>query len=160
MTDRAAEIRQLEQANAGRYREELAGFRRRARALVARGGDRQELLALLHPNGRALVERIRASGPWTVVLDECHHLLEMWVRPYIDIRIVPTDAGAHAGLAGPFTLMEFDRIEPVVFVEAENSSLVIEGPTPVKGYQDVLKSLDRIALDAEESRRRISKYAT
>lgn len=95
-----------------------------------------------------------------VLRAQLHHLLEMWVRLYIDIRIVPTEAGAHAGLAGPFSLMEFDRIEPVVFVEAENSSLVIEGPTPVQGYQDVLKSLDRIALDAEESRKRISKHAT
>ncbi|SFR11217.1 Helix-turn-helix domain-containing protein [Lentzea waywayandensis] len=103
--------------------------------------------------------QLPVGGP-DVLRAQLHHLLEMWVRPYIDIRIVPTDAGAHAGLAGPFTLMEFDRIEPVVFVEAENSSLVIEGPTAVTGYQDVLKSLDRIALNAEESRERISTHAT
>lgn len=99
-------------------------------------------------------------GGQDVLRAQLHHLLEMWVRPYIDIKIVPTEAGAHAGLAGPFSLMEFDRIRPVVFVEAENSSLIIEGATAVKGYQDVLKSLDRIALDAEESRERISKYAS
>jgi superfamily II DNA or RNA helicase len=39
-----------------------------------------ELLATLHPNGRALIERLRAGGPWTVILDECHHLLELWGR--------------------------------------------------------------------------------
>jgi len=39
-----------------------------------------ELLSLLHPNGLALVERLTAGGPWTVVLDECHHLLELWGR--------------------------------------------------------------------------------
>jgi superfamily II DNA or RNA helicase len=41
------------------------------------GGDE---LSLLHPNGRALIERLSAGGPWTVVLDECHHLLELWGR--------------------------------------------------------------------------------
>jgi superfamily II DNA or RNA helicase len=54
---------------------------------VARGGERAELLGLLHPNGRALVERLKGRGPWTLVLDECHHLLEMWgylVRALID----------------------------------------------------------------------------
>ncbi|MDX8143055.1 helix-turn-helix transcriptional regulator [Lentzea sp. BCCO 10_0061] len=99
-------------------------------------------------------------GGHEVLRAQLHHLLEMWVRPYIDIRVVPTAAGAHAGLAGSFSLMEFDRIEKVVFVEAENSSLVIEAPVAVEGYSDVLTSLEKIALDAEESRKRISKHAT
>ncbi|MEO9199858.1 MAG: DEAD/DEAH box helicase family protein [Antricoccus sp.] len=42
------------------------------------GRDREALLSLLHPNGRAVIERAAATGPWTVVLDECHHLLDMW----------------------------------------------------------------------------------
>jgi superfamily II DNA or RNA helicase len=60
------------------YRTELARYRGRARRLVARGGDRAQLLALLHPNGRALVARLKATGTRTLVLDECHHLLQMW----------------------------------------------------------------------------------
>jgi superfamily II DNA or RNA helicase len=60
------------------YRAELARYRGRARRLIARGGDRAQLLALLHPNGRALVARLKAAGTRTLVLDECHHLLEMW----------------------------------------------------------------------------------
>ena len=34
----------------------------------------------LHPNGRALVERLQAVGDLTLVLDECHHLVEVWGR--------------------------------------------------------------------------------
>lgn len=34
----------------------------------------------LHENGRALVAALEAAGPVTVVLDECHHLLEVWGR--------------------------------------------------------------------------------
>ncbi len=41
------------------------------------GGDE---LSQLHPNGRAVIDRLSAGGPWTVVLDECHHLLELWGR--------------------------------------------------------------------------------
>jgi superfamily II DNA or RNA helicase len=52
--------------------------RRRRRRLIARGGDREQVLGLLHPNGRAIVDRIASAGPFTIVLDECHHLLEMW----------------------------------------------------------------------------------
>ncbi len=43
-----------------------------------RAGD--GVLSLLHPNGRELITRLRAGGPWTLVLDECHHLLELWGR--------------------------------------------------------------------------------
>ena len=38
------------------------------------------VLSLMHPNGRALIARLQAGGPWTLVLDECHHLLELWGR--------------------------------------------------------------------------------
>ncbi len=37
-------------------------------------------LERLHPNGRALIESLRDLGPVTLVLDECHHLLEVWGR--------------------------------------------------------------------------------
>jgi superfamily II DNA or RNA helicase len=48
------------------------------RRAVLRGGDQQALLRLLHPNGQALIERAATLGPWTLVLDECHHLLATW----------------------------------------------------------------------------------
>lgn len=35
-------------------------------------------IARLHENGRALVERLRQAGPLAIVLDECHHLLQVW----------------------------------------------------------------------------------
>ncbi|GAA4694721.1 DEAD/DEAH box helicase family protein [Nocardioides conyzicola] len=35
-------------------------------------------LARLHPNGRDLVERLRKTPGLLLVLDECHHLLEVW----------------------------------------------------------------------------------
>jgi hypothetical protein len=40
----------------------------------------RELLASLHPNGQRLLATLKAAGPVTLVLDECHHLLELWGR--------------------------------------------------------------------------------
>jgi superfamily II DNA or RNA helicase len=42
--------------------------------------DSEGLFSLLHPNGRRLISQLAARGPWTLVLDECHHLLEIWGR--------------------------------------------------------------------------------
>ena len=38
------------------------------------------LLSRLHENGQAFVEQLKAAGPLLLVLDECHHLLEVWGR--------------------------------------------------------------------------------
>ena len=48
------------------------------RRAALRGEPGADLLDLLHPRGRDLVRRAAATGPWTLVLDECHHLLETW----------------------------------------------------------------------------------
>ncbi len=102
--------------------------------------------------------RLPVGGP-AVMSEQLHHLLRMSVRPYISLRVVPTSIGAHAGLAGSFTLMRFTGIQPVVFVETENSSLFVEDKAPVTGYQTVLGSLDRSALDEEQSRRLIASMS-
>ena len=39
-----------------------------------------QLLDRLHPNGRAFIEQLKNAGPLLLVLDECHHLLEVWGR--------------------------------------------------------------------------------
>ena len=56
------------------------GVRRRSRAIRKRLAreDPERLAEALHPNARALVDRLVAHGVETVVLDECHHLLDHW----------------------------------------------------------------------------------
>ena len=48
------------------------------RRVAVRDPDGHDLLSLMHPRGRDLVDRAAGLGPWTLVLDECHHLLETW----------------------------------------------------------------------------------
>ena len=48
------------------------------RRVALRDPDGHDLLSLLHPRGRDLVDQAARTGPWTLVLDECHHLLETW----------------------------------------------------------------------------------
>jgi hypothetical protein len=96
-------------------------------------------------------------GGHEVIEAQLRHLLKMAERSYIEIRIVPLSVGAHAGLAGSFHMLTFDKYEPVVFLESENSSLIIEAPYAVKSYERVLEALDEIALDAEQSKELIKQ---
>ncbi|HEX5157760.1 MAG TPA: DEAD/DEAH box helicase family protein [Ktedonobacterales bacterium] len=78
-------------------RADLARLRQKARATVGQDSDHEQLLNLLHPNGRALIERIKVSGQWTILLDECHHLLEMW--GYL-LRALAQELGDNVFLVG------------------------------------------------------------
>lgn len=98
-------------------------------------------------------------GGTDVMREQLLHLAKVSQRPYVVIRVVPTSIGAHAGHAGGFNLMRFHKIEPVVFVESENASLIIESPLPIKSYDAVVESLARTALDEEQSRRLINDIA-
>ncbi|MCP2245014.1 Helix-turn-helix domain-containing protein [Lentzea aerocolonigenes] len=98
-------------------------------------------------------------GGEEVMRAQLEHLAQVSMRPYVVVRVVPTSIGAHAGHSGPFSLLRFHKIEPVVFVESENASLIIESPLPLKSYDAVVESLARTALDEEQSRSLIKDIA-
>ena len=58
----------------------------------APGAAEETLLGALHPNGRALVERLQGIGDLTLVLDECHHLVEVWGRLLAELLAELPDA--------------------------------------------------------------------
>lgn len=62
-------------------------------------GNELSLLGRLHGNGSALVEALREAGPITVILDECHHLLQMWGRLLAEVLRELPDAHV-LGLTG------------------------------------------------------------
>ena len=83
--------------------------------------------------------------------NQIHHLMFMANWQNIEIRIVPAAAGAHAGIAGPFSHLKSAKYEPVVWVEAENSSLFIEKKESITGYEAVARELNRVSLDRQKS---------
>lgn len=99
-------------------------------------------------------------GGSEVMSDQLDHLMTMSKRPHIICRIVPVSAGAHAGQAGSFTLMRFDKLDPVIFIDAENHGVFLDDKASAKAYTNILKALDRTALDAEQSRELIERIAS
>ncbi|SDM27008.1 Helix-turn-helix domain-containing protein [Lentzea albidocapillata subsp. violacea] len=88
--------------------------------------------------------------------EQARHLLRMATRANITIRVLPADSGAHAGLSGPFTQLSFATYEPLVWVEGENFSLIIEEKAAVQGYETIVSSLVRTSLDADQSKAAIT----
>jgi superfamily II DNA or RNA helicase len=71
------------------------------------------LLTRLHENGAALVETMRAAGPLLLVLDECHHLLEVWGRLIGELLDLLPEAQVLGLTATPPETMTADQAELV-----------------------------------------------
>ncbi|PWK82079.1 helix-turn-helix protein [Lentzea atacamensis] len=100
------------------------------------------------------------AGDGELMSDQLHHLNHMSNRTYIMNRVVPVSAGVHAGLAGVFTFMKFAKLEPIVYVDAENHGVFLDDKESAKAYLNILASLDRTALDVEQSRELITSIAS
>ncbi len=72
----------------------------------------------------------------------------------LTIRIIPFSVGAHAGLTGPFTLLEFEGgLSDILYLDAgRNVISMISGDDPRIGeYADAFEKLLNKALSADES---------
>ncbi|SMD23904.1 helix-turn-helix domain-containing protein [Lentzea albidocapillata] len=103
--------------------------------------------------------QLQVGGP-AAHADQIHHLMFMANWKNIEIRVVPAEVGAHAGVAGPFWHLKSTKYEPVVWVEAENSSLFIEKKESITGYEAVARELDRVSLDRQKSIKFIDRLHT
>lgn len=68
----------------------------------------------LHPNGQALVNALRDAEPLTLLLDECHHLLQVWGRLLAEILDDLPDAhviGLTGTPAASLTAAEHDLVD-------------------------------------------------
>jgi predicted XRE-type DNA-binding protein len=127
-------------------------------ALIRTRLDRQAILTpgrefVFFVHEQAL--RLPVGGP-EMMRAQLNHILVMTVRRYITVRIVPIAIGAHAGMAGSFLQLSYEKFEPVVFIESQNSGLFLEDKGSLASYAEVLKRLDQDALDAEQSGRLIT----
>ncbi|GAA4413641.1 helix-turn-helix domain-containing protein [Actinokineospora soli] len=128
---------------------------------------RQARQALLHrsnpPNFVFYIHEqalgLQIGGP-AVMHEQMLYLVFAASQPGCVIRIIPTAAGAHAALDGPFRLMSFAEHHPVVYLETQNRSLVLEKPLDIASYKLVLAKLADQALSATESRSMLVDYAS
>ncbi|MDX8052862.1 DUF5753 domain-containing protein [Lentzea sp. BCCO 10_0798] len=102
--------------------------------------------------------RLQVGGP-EVYAWQMQHLAVTANQSNTKIRILPAARGAHAGMAGPFTLLTFEKYEPLVWVDTENSSLFAETTDAVKGYNTVVEALTDTSLSEDDSRALIAELS-
>ncbi|NUT54189.1 MAG: helix-turn-helix domain-containing protein [Saccharothrix sp.] len=99
-------------------------------------------------------------GAPRVMRDQLLHLTLMATWDKTRVRIVPQTGRFHPTLRGPATLLTFDSpLPPLAYVETDTDTVFHDDPWVVGVYQHKMTYLDTVALDAEESRQTLARWA-
>jgi len=126
---------------------------RRARQAVL---GRRELQFLALIDEGALRRPIAESG---VMRRQLRHLVDTADRPNITLRVVPLQAGPHAGSRGPFAIMEFEDEPSLVFFENQHIGMFLDEKDDIAAYRVALGNILNEALETAESVELITNLA-
>ena len=90
----------------------------------------------------------RAVGGAAVMRGQLSRLLEVAARPGMTLQVLPFESGAHAGLRGPFSILEFpDRTDSrIAHVESVGGFIYMEKEREVRACSDAFDRLRAAAL--------------
>jgi len=88
----------------------------------------------------------RPVGEPGVMRRQLHHLLGVAGQPHVTLRVVPTAAGAHAGLRGPFVILEFAEEPALAYLENHGTVLFLEEEADLAAYRLALGTILHVAL--------------
>lgn len=103
----------------------------------------------------------RVVGSRTVMAEQLHHLVVAAKRPTVNLRVLPFEAGAHAGAVGPITVLRFEDAShgDVAFSDTPLGGHVIDDLRDVAELSRLFGTLQAQALSGKESARLLRSIA-
>jgi transcriptional regulator with XRE-family HTH domain len=93
----------------------------------------------------------RPVGGPEVMRDQLNHLIEASALPNVTLQVLPIAKGSHPGLAGPFSLLEFEDNTPVVYAESQVGNLYVEKVRDVRRFTTIFDRFRAMALDTDDT---------
>lgn len=102
----------------------------------------------------------REVGGSDVMRDQVAHLVDLSLRVNIKIQVLPFRSGAHPGLDGPFTIIDFppppkgypDTTQPrLIYIESMMNAWYLEKPEEIIAYDNAWDDLRSLALTPSDS---------
>ncbi|WP_425567381.1 helix-turn-helix domain-containing protein [Salinactinospora qingdaonensis] len=133
------------------------------RKVEARMARRQVLDAPKGPHLTAVIDEAalrKVAGSRVVMQEQLQFLAGMASHYKVTVIVIPNQAGTHAAIDGPFSLIDFPRPEPsVVCLSTAVEPLYVEEQTYVDRYSLVFDHAQGTALSAEQSLELINTIA-
>lgn len=93
----------------------------------------------------------RPVGGVEVMYAQLRHIVHIARQSKLTVQVVSSAVGAHAGLDGPFMLLEFEEQPALVYVEYRCGGSFLEGSEQVAATQTAFRRLRQCALTPEDS---------
>ncbi|MGW6948337.1 helix-turn-helix domain-containing protein [Streptomyces xanthophaeus] len=102
----------------------------------------------------------RTVGSPKIMREQLEHLNRLGEQPHITVQVLPHTAGAHPGISGQFSVLDFpDTATGTVYLERFTSDLYMEKRSEVRHYTALFEHLQAQALDPEATRSFITRIA-
>ena len=124
----------------------LVHVRLERQKLISRADSPLDLWAILD---EAVIRR--PLGGADIMRAQLQHLIDMSALPNVVVQVIPNQKGAHPGLWGAFSLLEFEEDAPVVYVDSPGGNLYLEKRADVRRFASIFDLLRATALDPDES---------
>jgi transcriptional regulator with XRE-family HTH domain len=104
---------------------------------------------------------LRLVGGPEVMREQLERLVSAAAVPHVTLQVLPFSAGEHAGLQGPFTILQFPESNDLslVYIENADNDVYLEANAAVKNYATLFDHLRGAALEPDESVGYISQVA-
>ncbi len=93
----------------------------------------------------------RPIGRADVMRAQVNHLIEFAELPNVHLQLLRTNKGAHPGLGGAFSILEFAEDQPVVYLETTAGNLYLEKRPDVRKFTGNYQMLGAMALPFDET---------
>lgn len=95
------------------------------------------------------------------MVEQLEHLIEQSHLPHVTVQVLPFEMGAHPGINGQYSILEFPDTSDssVVYIEGVTSDLYLEKAQDVGKYSVMYEHLRAQALNVDQTREFISKMA-
>jgi len=88
-------------------------------------------------------------------------LLEATELPNVTLQVLPFSQGAHAGISGPFCLIDFpDTDPPTAYVDSPAGNIFLDKPHQVRRWAQAFDQLRADAISPADSREMIATLST
>jgi transcriptional regulator with XRE-family HTH domain len=103
----------------------------------------------------------REVGGPQVMREQLEHLIALSAEPHITVQVLPYSVGAHPGMSGTFSILEFEdeADATIVYLEGVTSDLYLEKEADVKTYSTLYEHLRAQALNPDQTRDLIDRVA-
>ena len=116
---------------------------------------------------QALLERTDSPQVWTVIDEaalrkavggrsvqaaQIRHLLTVTEEEHLTLQVMRDSVGAHAGMSGAFTILDFEvGDQPVVHLETFSDSLLLEAPEKTTRYDWLFHHVSAAAMSLPDT---------